>query len=220
MGGGQFVATAVPVAGTLALLCLLLVGIAALHLARRLRRDVEPLFPDVFAPERDPVAFTHRLTEGGSLDEDTARFADIAARSGFDEAYALLGLATRDEDTTQPPAASPSVPAELRRAPLSLATVEDDRRRAAFASLAAANRETPELEMAPAATSRPRAESGPAIGRTANVDATPNPAHAPEADVAPETDGAAGEPAAVRSWQVASADDDLLPSLRPRGRAA
>jgi hypothetical protein len=211
------------VGATLALLCLLLVGVASLLLARQLRRDVEPLFPDASALDRDPVAFTERLTEGGRLDEAPARFADIAARSGFHEAYALLGPATRDESTTQPAPAMPVVAVVPVEPPPTLATVadhDDDRRRATFVSLATANRDAREPEIARAAHAPPRAMAEPASARPVNLETAPANAHASHGGVAAEADGTATEPAAVRNWTVASADDDLLPSRGGRGRAA
>lgn len=127
MGGGLIVAVAVPIGATFALLALLGIGMVGVQLARRLRDD-EPLFPDLATAHHDPVRFTERLADAGNLADETARFAEVAAHSGFDQAYALLSMADTDSGPTR------RERREAARGPLATLTAlaDDDRRLADY----------------------------------------------------------------------------------------
>jgi hypothetical protein len=140
----QFVAAAIPIGATLGLLALLVAGIAVLHIARRVTQDREPLFPDAPA-EGDPLAFTERLAREGGLDEDTARFADVAARSGFAQAYALLAQASAG-----------TVATETRGALATLTTLDDEEQR--FNSFPGEPNPEPHHDPAPAPVTHSRSD--------------------------------------------------------------
>jgi hypothetical protein len=168
----QFVAAAIPVGATLGLLALLVFGIAALRIARRIGQEREPLFPDAPA-ERDPLAFTERLAQEGGLDEETARFADVAARSGFAQAYALLAQASAG-----------AVATETRGALATLATLDDEERRfSAFLGEA-----IPEPPHVPRPESESESVSVPAADRLPVVAERTEPARAPRIEAKPSMD--------------------------------
>ena len=217
MAGAPF-AVAFPMVGTVALLVLLLAGIVTLQLARRVRQNAEPIFPDAPAVERDPLPFAERLTKGGTFDDDTARFTDVAARAGLQQAYALLARADGDEGAGAP--GTPAVRAPFRNPMAALAALNDDP--GAGAHLATATMErTPEPPATWAQAWAPRA--GDAVGERPVEPGLPGIAIS-EAPVPASRDQAAAlrqrdEPAVATERNAASAEDDLLPSRR-RGRRA
>jgi hypothetical protein len=217
MAGAPF-AVAFPMVGTVALLVLLLAGIVALQLARRVRQNAEPIFPDAPAVERDPLPFAERLTKGGTFDDDTARFTDVAARAGLQQAYALLARADGDEGSGAP--GTPAVRASFRNPMAALAALNDDP--GAGAHLATATMErTPEPPATWAQAWAPRA--GDPVGERPvepglpgiAISEAPVPASRDQAAALPQPD----EPAVATERNAASAEDDLLPSRR-RGRRA
>jgi hypothetical protein len=121
-----------------AMVAVLAMGVLALLVVRRLRRDDEPLFPE-FERERarnaDPAAFTEQLAEAGTVADDVSRGGAVAGTSGFEQAYALLALVDGDPDVrTDAPApaatAAPDPYAQLARIE---EPAEDERALAAFA---------------------------------------------------------------------------------------
>ena len=217
MAGAPF-AVAFPMVGTVALLVLLLAGIVALQLARRVRQNAEPIFPDAPAVERDPLPFAERLTKGGTFDDDTARFTDVAARAGLQQAYALLARADGDEGAGGP--GTPAVRAPFRNPMAALAALNDDPGAGAHLATATIER-TPEPPATWAQAWAPRA--GDPVGERPVEPGLPEIAIS-EAPVPASRDQAAAlrrrdEPAVATERNAASAEDDLLPSRR-RGRRA
>ncbi len=99
-----------------AMVVVLVLGVIALAVVRWQRRDDEPLFPDLerarTAQQPDPAAFTEQLTAGGTVADDVTRVGDVAAASGFQQAYALLALV--DDDGSVDAAASRPTIAPVR----------------------------------------------------------------------------------------------------------
>lgn len=217
MAGAPF-AVAFPMVGTVALVVLLLAGIVALQLARRVRQNAEPIFPDAPAVERDPLPFAERLTKGGTFDDDTARFTDVAARAGLQQAYALLARADGDEGAGAP--GTPAVRAPFRNPMAALAALNDDPGLGMHLATATMER-TPEPPATSAQAWAPRA--GDPVGERPVEPGLPEIAIS-EAPVPVSRDQAAAirqpdEPAVATERNAASAEDDLLPSRR-RGRRA
>ncbi|MBV8950538.1 MAG: hypothetical protein JOZ99_06670 [Actinobacteria bacterium] len=220
MGGVALVAVAMPIGATLALFALLALGVVALQLARRVRDDDGPLFPDAPAIEHDPVRYTEGLAKGGSFADDTARFAEVAAHAGFDQAYSLLTMATDGRSNGRQPS---------RGRIAALATLDDDDRR-----LAAFFAASPAVPAPQSPTGAPTID--PAIdatlgfaehavrARASNLAvASPDQATAvvPEPTATskpPEPVAPVAEPSLVGA--AASGDDDLLPGRRWRRRHA
>jgi hypothetical protein len=209
---------------------MLIAGIVALHLARRVRNDTEPLFPDAPRVDADPVAFTERLARDGSFQDDTAQFAHLAARGGFHQAYALLAHAAGDETSpvraAVPAAAAPAEPrgsvatlvgggaeplaaaqAGSRHPVATLDGDGDEQRRLAIflaqvADVRAAQSRLPTRPVPQASAPEP------GVPPAAETEAEPEPEPEPESV---ET------PAATADVSI---DDDLLPSRRRRGSAS
>ncbi|HZR14664.1 MAG TPA: hypothetical protein VFC33_15605 [Acidimicrobiia bacterium] len=98
-----------------AMVVVLVLGVIALAVVRWQRRDDEPLFPDLErarTPQPDPAAFTEQLAAGGTVADDVTRVGDVAAASGFQQAYALLALV--DDDGSVDAAASRPTIAPVR----------------------------------------------------------------------------------------------------------
>lgn len=197
--------------GTLALLAVLALGTVAVHYARRFRDGKEPLFPDAPHLERDPVTFTEGLAKDGRFDDERSRFAEVAARSGLEQAYALLARATADDAPRTGAASGPRL--DPRRALATLATIDDeDRRLATFVAQTAPHvidqRASARPERAPSQVESPVVPS--------DINA---PERAAERHDAEPTESATSAPSHM-ACAGASLDDDLLPRRPRRGRAA
>lgn len=244
MGGVAQVAVAFPVGGTLALLAVLVFAMVSAHFARRFSDAKEPLFPDAAGVERDPVAFTEGLAKAGRFDDEMSRFADVAARSGLEQAYGLLARANANDAGARVRTATGSR-LDPRRALATLATIDDeDRRLATFVAHSTAQppnttdhgppTQSRDAQPAPAAMPGPSPapdQSAPEIDVPTVVPWAAAPEQAPDTQAVEPLPGPvfAGtetfrslQPPATGSPQTTSdnepsPDDDLLPRRPRRG---
>lgn len=124
-----------------AIVVVLAMGVLALVVVRRARRDDEPLFPELErerAANVDPVAFTEQLAAVGTVADDATRARTVAGPAGFEQAYALLALVDGDPDVrTSPPDAPVAAPDPYAQLARIEEPADDEPALAAFAAGAA-----------------------------------------------------------------------------------